>query len=103
MAIEEHRPIAIVDLPLDQPPHAVESATAHPHDAVMLFIQSTDGTDETRAALAVLGKAIDVPFFKRLRTEQQTAYALHGWSTELEKQPLLFLALESSKFTADVI
>ncbi len=101
--LEEQNPVSIVDLPLDQLPVAVESVTTHPHDAVMLFIQCADATESTRAASAILNKAIEVPFFKRLRTEQQTAYSLHCWTTELEKQPIVFLALESSNYTADVI
>ena len=101
--LEEHHAISVVDLPEDQLPHALESFTSHPHDAVGLLIQSHDATRQTRAAMTVLGMAIESPFFKRVRTEQQTAYALRAWTIEEGNQPFLLMLLESSNYTVDVI
>src|SRR5690606_14334228 len=59
---------------------------------------------KTRAAMDVLSKGLEEPFFSELRTKQQTAYLVRNWGQEIERHLYAFLAVQSSSYnTRDLL
>ncbi len=100
---KEHAKLQVVALPEDEPPRALNTSVQQPNDALILMIESGNFSFSNAAAMQVLAKAIETPFYQTLRTQQQTAYALFSWQQEIERQLFLFFALESSNYRAKTL
>ncbi|MGH1439571.1 MAG: insulinase family protein [Cellvibrionaceae bacterium] len=59
----------------------------HSDKAVMLYVQGSDDSLETQAAMVVLRQLLQSPFYSSLRTEQQLGYIVFLGSLQLKEVP----------------
>jgi insulysin len=65
-------------------------------NAVILALDLGDFSFKRRAAMDILCKGLEEPFFSELRTKQQTAYYVRNWGEELQRHLYAFFAIQSS-------
>jgi len=76
--------------------HMLEHKSRLQGNAVILAADFGEFSFKKRAALDILCKALEEPFFSELRTKQQTAYLVHNWGQDLERHLYAFFAVQSS-------
>ncbi|MBS0623176.1 MAG: insulinase family protein [Verrucomicrobia bacterium] len=76
--------------------HILEQKTCLQGNAVILVADLGPFSFKKRAAMDVLCKGLEEPFFSELRTKQQTAYLVRNWGQELERHLYAFFAVQSS-------
>lgn len=67
-----------------------------PSNALILTLDCNPFSTKNQAALNVLSKALEEPFFSELRTRQQTAYLVTNFAQEKEEHLYLFFLIQSS-------
>ncbi|MDF2550628.1 MAG: hypothetical protein K0S07_1695 [Chlamydiales bacterium] len=87
-------PIQVITL--KESPHYIEEETPARGNAVLLALQCPDYSFKNHAAIQILSRALDEPFFSALRTKQQTAYMVHNSDLELEEKLFAVFAVQSS-------
>lgn len=101
--IEEHytKKVAVFD---KKGPAYFVRKSRHPANVVILYLEAGSFSFEKQAALKVLSKAIEEPFFSELRTKQQTGYVVNNWADEIQKNLFAFFLTQSSSHdTRDLI
>lgn len=77
---------------------------AQPANALILTLDLGPFSQKKRAAMDVLCKGLEEPFFSELRTKQQTAYMIRSWGQEIERHLYAFMAVQSSSYqTRDLL
>lgn len=69
----------------------------HNDSSLVLSYVSDDSSLDSRAHFALIGRVINAPFYKAIRTEQQLGYIVAGRSRMLEDLPGLFFLVQSPK------
>lgn len=91
-----HFPPQLASLPNDGNPSLLAISSSHPANALILIADCGQFSFKRAAALEILAKGLEEPFFSELRTRQQTAYVVGNWSQELERHLYAFFAIQSS-------
>ncbi|SFC82989.1 insulinase family protein [Pseudoalteromonas denitrificans] len=69
----------------------------HDDSSLIVSYVNEDASIESRAQFALVGRIINAPFYKSIRTEQQLGYIVAGRSRMLEDLPGLFFLVQSPK------
>ncbi len=93
---EQHYVKSVLRLNNAQGPFSISKLTERQGNAAVLLIDEGRYSFKTRAAQQVLSQAISPPFFKALRTDQQTGYLVFSFAQELERQLFEVFAVQSS-------
>lgn len=80
----------------DKGPSYFVKKSKHPANVVILYLDGGDFSFEKKAALDILTKSLEEPFFSELRTKQQTGYVVTSWSDEIERRLFAFFLTQSS-------
>lgn len=91
---EKHYQVELASFNVD--PTYVVRKSKLPENALILTIDADAFSFEREAAVEVLSKALEEPFFSELRTRQQTAYLVHNLSKEMKRHLYLFFLIQSS-------
>lgn len=67
-------------------------------NAAFLMLQNKCYSFKEHAALQILGKGMEEPFFTQLRTKQQTGYIVASLNQEIQKQLLQFFIVQSNTY-----
>lgn len=101
-AKEKHYRVELASF-IEDPCYVVRKSKL-PENALILTIDANDFNFERGAAIDVLSKALEEPFFSELRTRQQTAYLVHSLAKEMKRHHyLLFLIQSSTHDTRDLL
>ena len=91
-----HFKVELAALPKATHPSYLVLESEHPANALILTADCGDFSFKRGAALEILSKGLEEPFFSELRTRQQTAYLVSNWSQEIERHLYSFFAIQSS-------
>jgi insulysin len=80
----------------DKNPSYFVKKSKHPANVVILYLDAGDFSFQNQAALNILAKSLEEPFFSELRTKQQTGYVVSSWSDEIERRLFAFFLTQSS-------
>ncbi|MCH9609831.1 MAG: Protease 3 [Chlamydiales bacterium] len=84
--------------------HLISKKFELPSNALILCLDLGPFSFKRRAAMDILCKGLEEPFFTELRTKQQTAYLVRNWGQEIERHLYAFLAVQSSSYeTRDLL
>ncbi len=84
--------------------HLIAQKCSLPANAIILSIDFGPFSHKKRAAMDILCKGLEEPFFSELRTKQQTAYLVRNWGQEIERHLYSFMAVQSSSYnTRDLL
>lgn len=93
--LSQHCPLQLASLP-DEGAALLTTSSSHPANALILTADCGHFSFKRAAALEILVKGLEEPFFSELRTRQQTAYVVGNWSQEIERHLYAFFAIQSS-------
>ncbi|MFN0065066.1 MAG: insulinase family protein [Chlamydiales bacterium] len=91
-----HKRLLTASLPEHLHPSYLVEKSIQPANALILTADCGKFSFERRAALDILSKGLQEPFFSELRTKQQTAYLVTNWAQEIERHLYAFFAIQSS-------
>lgn len=93
---EKHFKLKLADLSEANSPFYFSKKCQLPENALILALDASSFSFKKQAALDLLAKGMEEPFFSELRTRQQTAYLLRNSSREIERTSYLFFLIQSS-------
>lgn len=88
------RPIAILNL-IDQDQHVVPFKSDYSDAAMLLYVQGSDLSLKTRAALGLASQYMQSDFYTRLRTEKQLGYVVVSGAYPVRDTPGVFFLVQS--------
>lgn len=94
--VSQHDKPEVIVLPPKRGPYFVETQTKSAGNAVVLAIQNGPYSFKNRALQQILSQSLNEPFYTALRTKQQTAYIVHNFSQEIERQLFTLFAAQSN-------
>ena len=82
----------------------LEVEVKHPDSSIIMYHQSQNTNEETRAKYALLSSLISIEFFKQLRTDQQLGYVVNASNYLVgRKYPGLMFTIQSPKENPEVL
>ncbi|MCB1180840.1 MAG: insulinase family protein [Chlamydiia bacterium] len=91
-----HPEVALAEFSEELGPSFLVRKTPLEGNAVILTLDCGHFSFKREAALNILTKSLEEPFFSELRTRQQTAYLVGNWSKEMERHLYTFFAIQSN-------
>lgn len=91
-----HSKIKMATLPKEGKASCLVFPSSQPANALILATDCGSFSFKRAAALEILSKGFEEPFFSELRTRQQTAYIVGNWSQEIQRHLYAFFAIQSS-------
>lgn len=89
---------AIILLPNDKGPFILSKRVSPQGNAALLAIENSCYSFKSHAALEILSKGLEEPFFSELRTKQQTGYIVGSVGQVIQKQLFNFFMVQSYTF-----
>jgi len=88
----------VVLLPESKGPFVIRKKISPQGNAAILMIENGCYSYKTHAALQILSKGLEEPFFSELRTKQQTGYLVGSYFQELQSQLVNFFMVQSNTY-----
>ncbi len=91
-----HPKVMLATLPSGKDPVYLAKKSSLPGNVVILTLDCGRFSFDRQAALQILTKGLEEPFFSELRTKQQTGYLVANLSKEVERHLYSFFLVQSS-------